>query len=362
MIDLGPSTFLVAWAASGSAASVRGALDRVRQDTEELTEPVIPLVAVPYMGEVGRSLCEEAGVGWVDLSGNARISAPGLRVHVEGRPNRFKRRGRPANLFAAKSSRIARWLLIHRGETVPQRELARATGMDEGFTSRIVRKLKEDGLAVREGSGAIAVRDPDLLLDAWRETYSFSKHSILHGHIAARSGEALLQRLAESLSSLGIEHAATGLGAAWLLTRFAAFRTTTFYLREPPRAELLRELAFREEPRGANVWLVVPVAFRQMSFNHRLCRRRQGGEKATERRGYPQTCLCPILKRVVGRTQRSRGLAGDDSDNHVGPRSVVLRRRQDNGWPALHARDARKIHHHHITGIEGHQTRSSSSG
>jgi hypothetical protein len=34
------------------------------------------------MGEVGRNACEEAGVGWLDLTGNAHIIAPGIRVIV----------------------------------------------------------------------------------------------------------------------------------------------------------------------------------------------------------------------------------------------------------------------------------------
>jgi hypothetical protein len=42
------------------------------------------------------------------------------------------------------------------------------------------------------------------------------------------------------------------------MTRFAGFRLVTFYLREQPPAALLDELSFREEERGANVWLVVP--------------------------------------------------------------------------------------------------------
>ncbi|MCC7142596.1 MAG: MarR family transcriptional regulator, partial [Candidatus Eisenbacteria bacterium] len=63
-----------------------------------------------------------------------------------------------------------------------QREIAQATGMDEGFTSRIVSRLEEAELLAREPDGGIRLRDPDLLLDAWREDYDFSKHHIFRGH------------------------------------------------------------------------------------------------------------------------------------------------------------------------------------
>lgn len=258
VVDARPHTFLVEWKGSGSAASVMGAIDQVKRYAERMAEPMIPLVAVTYMGEVGKDLCKTAGVAWLDLSGNAEILATGLRIHVEGRPNRFKHRGRPANIFAPKSSRITRWLLVHPDQFLTQRELAQATGMDEGFTSRIVGRLERNGLIVRDVSGAVRASSPERLLDAWQERYRFSRHRIIHGHVPARSGETLLHSLAEAFERLDVTYAATGLGAAWYLTHFATFRTTTFYFREQPRSEILQDLAFREEARGANVWLVVP--------------------------------------------------------------------------------------------------------
>ena len=126
-----------------------------------------------------------------------------------------------------------------------QRQIARATDMDEGFTSRIVARLEEDELVVRGLSGAIRARDPDLLLDAWREDYDFSKHEIVKGHVAARSGDELLRKVTDQLRNMETEHAATGMAAAWLLTRFAGFRTVVTYVAERPSADLLDSFGFR---------------------------------------------------------------------------------------------------------------------
>lgn len=258
LLQAGPHLFLIEWKGAGSAAAIAKAIEVLQKGAAHLDSSVILLVGVTFMGKIGRRLCRDAHVCWLDLSGNAWIVAPGLRIQIDGQPNRYRPHGRPASAFAAKSARIARWLLIRASESMSQRELARATEMDEGFTSRIVRRLEEDDLIVRNDAGAISVRDPNLLLDAWQESYAFSQHNILRGHIATRSGEDLLRRLGEKLTECGVEHAATGLAAAWLMTHFAAFRTVTFYLHQPPRPELLRELGLREEPRGANVWLVTP--------------------------------------------------------------------------------------------------------
>jgi hypothetical protein len=256
VVRAGPFTFLVEWKGSGRAAAVGQAIERLLGYATP--NQGIPLVAVPFMGEIGRKRCSEAEVAWLDLSGNARIFATGLRILIEGKPNRYKQRGRPSTAFAPNSSRIARWLLMHPSQWLTQREIARATDTDEGYTSRVVGRLEEDELISRNPDGAIRPRNPDLLLDAWIEEYDFTQHRILKGHVAARSGDALLRQIAGDLGKASVDFAATGLGAAWLLDRFAGFRIATLYLAAEPSQELLTSLSFRADERGANVWLVVP--------------------------------------------------------------------------------------------------------
>ena len=258
VIKLAGATFVVEYRGSGATAPISAAIEQVQRSASAVGRRAIPLVVVPFMGPVGRRRCEEAQVAWLDLSGNARIFAPGIRVLIEGQPNQFKSRGRPFSVFAPKSARIARWLLMHPRQPMAQREIAQATGVDEGFTSRIVSRLEEDDLVAREPDGGIRPRDPDLLLDAWREDYDFSKHQIFRGHLAARSGEEVLRLLAGGLQGKRVRYAATGLAAAWLLTRFAGFRLVTMYVAERLAPKVLESLGLREEERGANVWLVVP--------------------------------------------------------------------------------------------------------
>ncbi|MFO7653022.1 MAG: type IV toxin-antitoxin system AbiEi family antitoxin [Candidatus Krumholzibacteriia bacterium] len=252
------TTFVIEWRNSGGTAPVATAIEQVQRLASAADRSVIPLVAVPFMGPTGQRRCEDAGVAWLDLSGNAQIVAPGIRVRIDGQPNRYKRPGRRSSAFAPKSARIARWLLMHPHQPTMQQEIAQATGMDKGFTSRILARLEEDGLIVRGPDGAIGLQDPDLLLDAWHEEHDFAKHQIISGHVPARSGADLLRKLAGELRDGLVQYAATGLAAAWLLTRFAGFRLVTIYVAEHPAPRILNRLGFREEERGANVRLVLP--------------------------------------------------------------------------------------------------------
>jgi hypothetical protein len=241
------------------SSSIAPLVKKARALALAVSKTAVPVLVVPFMGEVGRQLCTEAGVSWFDLSGNAQIVAPGLRVHVEGKSNAYKRPGRPSTVFAPRSSRIVRQLLIEPGRALHQRELARVSGLDEGFTSRIVRKLEGDGLVERDAEGALHLTNPDLLLSAWRETYDFSKHRILRGHVSSRTSEEGLRQLVETFTKKKLRSAVTGLGAAWFMTQFAGFRLMTLYVAEEPSEVALKAVGFRAEERGANTWLVVPT-------------------------------------------------------------------------------------------------------
>jgi len=258
LVRAGDYRFLVEFKARGDAATVSRSLKQLATSAEALGRPAIPLLLVPFMSESGRRMCEEAGAAWLDMSGNASISAPGLRILLDGRPNRYKPRGRPANPFAPKSARVTRELLLHPEDWFSQRELARETGLDEGFVSRVVRRLEEDALLERDRRGALRPADPDLLLDAWHDVYDFSRHQVLRGHVAARDGDDLLRRVPDAFRRADVRYAATGLAAGWLYVHHATFRVASFYVDAPPRDDLLDDLGFRGDESGSNLWLVVP--------------------------------------------------------------------------------------------------------
>jgi len=254
IFKVGRTRYGVKYRSHADAASVMAAVHGLKQ----VRGGLVPLVVVSHMGAAGGQACQEAGVGWFDLSGNGHLEAPGLRVHVEGKPNACKRPGRPRSVFAPKSARIARWLLTHPGERFSQEALARATRMGKGFVSRIVRRLEELTLIVRDPAGQVRPRDPKALLEAWREVYDFSKHEMVRGHIPARSSDAVLRRLHEGLAGADVRHAATGLAGAWLWTGFAGFRLVVMYVEEMAEGDWRREVSFHEVERGENVWLVKP--------------------------------------------------------------------------------------------------------
>lgn len=250
--------FVVEYKTAAAAGQVAYALDQLSRYPAANGGNEVPLLVVPYMGPVGQELCKKSGVSWLDLSGNADIVAPGLRIRIEGRPNKFRDRGRPPNVFASKSSRVARRLLLEPKDFQTQAELARSTGLDDGYVSKIVRRLAQEELVDVNDAGAVRARDPNVMLDAWRDAYDFNRHRIFKGHVPARSGDQLLRSIARRCGRDLMDYAATGLAAASLAAKVGPFQLATFYVQSPPARAWLDEIEFAEESPEANLWLVVP--------------------------------------------------------------------------------------------------------
>lgn len=257
VVSIRRHNFAIEWKRSGALGQVSNAANMLKQEVAASKRRLIPLISVPYMGKKGMEYCDDMRMSWIDLSGNSSITSRNLYIRERGSKNLFRARGPLNSAFGPRGSRITRWMLAHPGEVFRQRELAEAVGLNEGYTSRLIKKLLDDHLVTRR-CGGIEVVDPDLLLKAWSEAYRFSKHAMIPGHITARTGSALAREVADSLEGRGVEYAMTGLPAAWFYTQYASFRIVTTYIRNVPSEDMKRKLKFREGRRGANVWFTVP--------------------------------------------------------------------------------------------------------
>ncbi len=257
LIAIGLHSFVVEAKTSSTLGQVVPAVDRIKAASARLGNRLLPLLVVPYMGRSGREYCEREGVSWLDLSGNARIVAPGLFVNSVGHRNRFLRPGRVESPFSPRGSRVAMRFLLEPKRTFKQIEIAELTGLHPSHVSRVVRRLLESDFVEMDSRG-VRVRDAGLLLDAWRADYRFERHRLIRGHVTALAGDTVARLVGEKLEQMKVRYALTGLAAAWLYTTHAGYRLTTIHVGQELSEDDLRAIKFREESRGANTWLVLP--------------------------------------------------------------------------------------------------------
>lgn len=248
--------FGVEYKATADTPRIAQAIMQVRNRVAHAaTGNLVPILVVPYMTEAARKLCEQAEVNWCDVAGNARIIIPGIRVIISGQGKPPSEKGRPRGPFSRRASMVAHFLLLHASGVYAQTEIATATGLDQGFVSRIVTELENRGLVKRTAEG-IRLLNPTLMLDAWRESYRFPVNRIVRGVVPSRSGIETLNRLASSFQKAEIPHAFTGLGAAWKFDPFADFRIVTCYVLSALRQPELETIGFVPTERGCNVWML----------------------------------------------------------------------------------------------------------
>lgn len=212
------------------------------------------LVLTRFVSPLSQKRLRESGISYLDLTGNAWISLdrPAIYIERQGaqRDPDPPRRG-VRTLKGAKAGRIVRglcdWL-----PPVGVRELARRTGTDPGYVTRVLTLLEDEDVLTRAGSGEVVeVRWADLLR-RWASDYSVTKTNRTLLCVAPRGLTELLERLA----SLEETCAVTGSYAVPPPARVAPGRVVTCYADVPEVAAERMDLVQSEV--GANVLLLEP--------------------------------------------------------------------------------------------------------
>ncbi len=138
---------------------------------------------------------------------NAHIVAPGLRIHVVGKPNKFTHSGRPKNLFAPKSSRIIRQLLIESSHAFTQRELTKDTGVDEALVSRLVRELEREAQNPRRSRRGAARKIPIFCSTLGMSDTRFASTKSLRGSLQSEAAIRYCKAYPKSLKKYGVKYA-----------------------------------------------------------------------------------------------------------------------------------------------------------
>ena len=212
------------------------------------------MVVAPYLSPSVRERLVEAGLGFVDLTGNVRValSSPGLFIETSGADVNPDRSTRPSrSLRGGKAGRIVR-ALIDREEPSGVRALAKITGVNPGYVSRIVALLDDQALIERGGRGRIVSVDWPRLLERWSQDALLSSRGTQTMCLEPRGLAALTSRLGTS----GLHYAITGTLAVSEFAPVAAAHLAVVYVDDVRAA--VSVLGLRIAERGANVMLIEP--------------------------------------------------------------------------------------------------------
>jgi len=214
-----------------------------------------PLVVVArYLSDGTRARLRQGAVGYLDLTGNARIvvPAPGLYIETQGASQDPDREERPArSLRGPKAGRIVR-ALIDRKQPPGVRELALSTKINAGYVSRVLAFLDSEALIARVGRGRIQSVDWPALLRRWAQQAPLESRGETRTFLEPRGLSALVARLGKSDE----RYVVTGGLAAAALAPAAPSRLAVVWMHEA--AVAATKLGLRPTETGANVLLMEP--------------------------------------------------------------------------------------------------------
>jgi hypothetical protein len=168
-----PTKFIVEVKSQGEPRMIRMATAQI-QTYLQADPNAYGILVAPYLSDTSRQICKDAGIGCIDLAGNAFLSFKKIYIDRSGIPNPFPAARLSKSVFSPKSSRILRVLLSDPTKRWYVEEISQAAGISIGLTSRVKQALLEKEWIKGEKKRFYLVKFEEVL-DEWIKNYSYTK-------------------------------------------------------------------------------------------------------------------------------------------------------------------------------------------
>lgn len=209
----------------------------------------------PYISLEAGKVCQEAGIGYLDLAGNCLFSFETIYIRREGAANRNIQKRELRSLYSPKGERILRTLINHPKRTWKMAELSAAAKVSLGQVANI-KKLLLDREWLKDTQTGILLSNPSALLDEWRTAYHFSRNEIRECYALAEIPEIEAQ-FAEICRQTGMQYALTGFSSAARIAPMVRYQKANVYGKGDVAA-LIKTLGWKVVPSGANISILIP--------------------------------------------------------------------------------------------------------
>ncbi len=209
----------------------------------------------PYISPNAAKICEDAGIGYLDLAGNCLLSFETIYIRQTGAANPKVQKRDLRSLYSPKAERILRVLLNEPRRIWKTAELAQAAEVSFGQVAN-VKKLLLDREWLRLETDGMRLGNPTALLDEWAQTYNFRRNQVIDCYALAEIPE-IEALLAEACQQRGIRYALTSFSSAARLAPMVRYPKASVYV-DGDIEPLVKELDWKPVSSGANVSILYP--------------------------------------------------------------------------------------------------------
>jgi hypothetical protein len=251
----GPSWQIVVEAkANGQPRLAREAINQLFRCHSEFPEAYGVFMA-PYISPETAEICAQEGIGYLDLAGNCRLSFGQVFIRREGIRNPFAQKRDLRSLYAPKSTRVLRVLLMRKSEWWKTQALADEAGVSLGQVANVKKRLR-DCEWVADGDAGFRLTNPQSLLTEWAVNYTYRKNTV-RDFYSMKGTEEVEEALAKACREFDIPYAFTGFSAARRIAPFVGGQRVMAYVSTISEV-LLERTGLKEVPSGATVSLMLP--------------------------------------------------------------------------------------------------------
>ncbi len=220
--------------------------------------PHYGVLLAPFISEESAKICTEAGIGYADLAGNARLSFDQVFIETRSPDNPFREKRETRSLFAPRATRVLRVLLQGPLRAWKVTEMAESARVSLGWVSAVRQQLLAHEWAAEE-PGGLRVTKPAALLEAWVKADAWEKRTRTNDYsVLVNEPLELAEKLHDALPD--DPPVFTQWFAGWLRHPYTAPVIVTAYVKKFPDEPLIKEklLGRRVAGGGGRLRLVLP--------------------------------------------------------------------------------------------------------
>ena len=210
------------------------------------------VLIAPWISPESRGILEQAGLGYLDLAGNARLAFGSVYIERLGAPAPKVQQRELRSLWKPAAARILRALLREPNRDWNLLQLADAAQVSHAHVHKVKTELQNREWLEEHGKGrfkTVRLRQPAALLEAWRQAYQPNGQRTTW--YTMKSREEIEHALLEL--ELNLQITLAGFSAARQIAPYARNHTEFLYASADHLERLVSMLELQPVERGENI-------------------------------------------------------------------------------------------------------------
>ncbi len=213
------------------------------------------IIIAPYISERSAAICREAGIGYIDLSGNCFIEFGQVHIAKENKSNTRLEKKVLKSLYYPRAERVLRVLLNNPDKIWKMETLSKEADVSLGMSSKVKQRIEAMEWLESSGSGFRLLKWEELL-NEWSENYRYSKNTNLDFY-SLKTETYIEKQLSEYCNDNNIKYAFTLFSGASKVAPYTRYKRINFYLEK--NIEAIKELlSLKSVSSGQNVTVSIP--------------------------------------------------------------------------------------------------------